>query len=319
MSSAVTANPWSEEALFAKALIYVGQMESHPLDEWKFGFWSALSLELLARAALAHISPVLLAEMKNWRNLTHALGHAPTAKKYSPISISTTEVFARLAELVPAFTEQVAGFCTTHSGRRNSELHSGELAFTSLGTSHWLPRFHLACKILLESMGKDLSDFVEDAKTAQEMIDSLEVAAVKAVKQDVSEHREAWSKKTDEERGQATARASAWATRKTGHRVTCPACGSQALVWGKASGAVSRIFNDEEVIERQTMLPSTFECIACGLHILGLSKLSACGLGDAFTAKSTYPVAEFFGLYTEDDLEEARGQGLDDGDDFNEY
>ena len=44
------------------------------------------------------------------------------------------------------------------------------------------------------------------------------------------------------------------------------------------------------------MLPTTFECIACGLHISGISKLSACGLGDAFMAKSTYSAAEFFGL-----------------------
>jgi hypothetical protein len=70
------------------------------------------------------------------------------------------------------------------------------------------------------------------------------------------------------------------------------------------------------------MLPSTFECIACGLRISGLSKLSACGLGDAFTAKSIYSAADFFGLYTEDELEEARGEMPnypDYEEDFNEY
>jgi DNA-directed RNA polymerase subunit RPC12/RpoP len=319
MTSAVAEHPWSELALFGKALIYVERMESHPPDEWQFGFWSALSLELLARAALAHISPMLLADIKNWRNLTHALGRAPTAKKYSPTSVPTTEVFARLNELVPEFTEEVAGFCTKHSDRRNAELHSGELVFASLGTSQWLPRFHHACKILLESMGKNLSDFVGDAKTAQEMIESLEDAAAKAVKQVISAHSQVWSNKNEKDRNQAIAQATASATRQTGHRIACPACGSQALIRGNPHGTVTTSVNDDEVVQRQAMLPSAFECIACGLRISGLSKLSACGLGDVFSAKSTYTAAEFFGLYTEDELEEARAEGPKYEDDFNEY
>ena len=65
MISALSSPPWSEEALFGKALLYIERMESYTADDWQFGFWSALSLELLARAALAHISPVLLADTKN--------------------------------------------------------------------------------------------------------------------------------------------------------------------------------------------------------------------------------------------------------------
>ena len=67
------------------------------------------------------------------------------------------------------------------------------------------------------------------------------------------------------------------------------------------------------------MLPSSFECIACGLRISGLSKLSVCGLADAYTAKSTYSAAEFFSLYTEDELEEARNEMPEFEEDFNEY
>lgn len=141
MTSPVAVHPWSEDALFNKARLYLEEMESHTADDWRFGFWSALSLELMARAALAHISPVLLAETRDWHNLMHALGADPTAKKFSPSSIATKDVFARLNELVPAFTQEVASFCTTHSDRRNAELHTGELAFVSLGTSKWLPRF----------------------------------------------------------------------------------------------------------------------------------------------------------------------------------
>ena len=72
------------------------------------------------------------------------------------------------------------------------------------------------------------------------------------------------------------------------------------------------------MVERQTLSPSSFECIACGLRISGFSKLSACGLGNAFSAKSTYTAAEFFGLYTEDELEDARNEPPPYEDDFNE-
>ena len=62
MTTAVDVHGWFEEALFAKAVLYVERMEAEPPDHWQYAFWSALALELLARAALAHISPTLLAD-----------------------------------------------------------------------------------------------------------------------------------------------------------------------------------------------------------------------------------------------------------------
>lgn len=319
MTMTVTPHPWSVDTLFAKAQLYVGRMESHTADEWQYGFWSALALELLTRAALAHISPVLLADASNWRNLGYALGLEPTAKKFSPSSVTTKEALARLNELIPEFNEEVVGFCTKHAARRNEELHTGELAFESLGTSNWLPRFYSASNILLRSMGREISDLVSDPAAAQSMIASLEDAAAKAVSQVIKAHAQVWSNKDSKEREEASLQAATWATRHAGHRVNCPACDSRALVQGNAVGPVTTAVGNEAVIQRQTMLPSSFECIACGLRILGLSKLSACGLGDAFSAKSTYSAAEFFGLYTEDELEEARKEYPGHEEDFNEY
>ena len=318
MSSRMNQNGWSEESLVNKARLYVEQMEVCGADDWQFGFWSALSLELLARAALAHFSPVLLADNRDWRNLAHALGNSPTRKRFSPRSLTTIDVYKRLEELVPAFTDEIFGFCTSHADRRNLEIHSGELAFTSLEISEWLPKFYQACKVLLESMDRKFGEFVSDPLTAQQMVDSIEDAAQKAVQEDIRAYRTVWSNKSDEERENASIRATAWATRHTGHRVVCPACNSNALVRGTPSGPVARNVDGDEVVERQTLLPSSFECIACRLRIAGFSKLSACGLGDIFVAKSTYTAAEFFGLYTEDELEEARSEWPAYEDDFNE-
>lgn len=322
MENFVTPNPWSESALYAKSQLYIEQMESKTADEWQFGLWSALCLELLSRAALSHISPILLADSNNWRNLTHAIGIAPTAKKFSPVSISTKEVLVRLSELVPAFNPEIAGFCSKHVERRNAELHTGEVVFAAIGTSQWLPRFYQACNVFLESMGKSLDDFVSHPKQVRDQIDSLEDAAAKAVTQDIHAHAKVWSNKDQSEKDISLLQAQTWSTRHAGHRVECPSCKSPALLQGSSTGPVSTELDDDEVLQKQTMLPVIFECIACGLKISGFSKLSACGLGDAFSETTIYTAAEFFDLYTEEELDQARKEAerMDRYEpDFNEF
>src|SRR2546421_295754 len=86
---------WTQRLLLTKAQRYAEEMHRCERDDWRFAFWSTLSLELLARAALAHISPVLLADVRSdsWRHLFYALGHAPKAAKFVPKSIDISEVF----------------------------------------------------------------------------------------------------------------------------------------------------------------------------------------------------------------------------------
>ena len=319
MKSSATSHPWSEESLFSKAQHYVKQMEAHTADDWQFGFWSSLSLELLVRAALAHISPVLLGDSRNnWRNLTFALGKDQTAVRFSPRQVPIKEVLDRLKELVPAFNDEIFGFCIQHMERRNSELHSGELSFEGLGTSEWLPRFYIACNVLVESMDRKLEDLISKPTEAQQVINAFKDAAASTVRRDIAAHKTVWANKNSSERKVASEQATTWATRNTGHRVECPACGSQALLQGTPSGPVTESLVKDDIVQRQTMLPSSFECIACGLRIAGLSKLSSSGLGNAFSAKYTYTAAEFFELYTEDELEEARREGEEFEPDFNE-
>jgi transcription elongation factor Elf1 len=166
-------------------------------------------------------------------------------------------------------------------------------------------------------MGRKLAELVSDPTAAEKLIESLRDSTAKAVRQDIAAHKQVWSNKNKSAQDKASTQAATWATRHAGHRVECPSCNSQALLQGTSGGKVTTKVNEmDEIVAQQTMLPSSFECIACGLRISGFSKLSACGLGDAFSEKSVYSAAEFFGLYTEYDLEQAREQLYEP--DFNE-
>ena len=83
---------------------------------------------------------------------------------------------------------------------------------------------------------------------------------------------------------------------------------------GTAVGTPTQTLESDMIVERQTMLPSHFECFACGCKVAGCSKLNACGLGDTFTGTSRYDGAEYFGGRGED---EERFAGLEE--DFNEW
>lgn len=320
MTPPVSSREWSEEALVAKAHLYIQKMEDLNPGDWQFGLWSALALEILARASLAHISPVLLAANRDWQNIAYALNLSQTSKKFSPRSLSIVDVLDRLHRLSPEISAEICEFCYQHFERRNSELHSGDLAFERVDVSSWLPQFYLSCKAFLDSMDRDLSDLISDSENAEKMIHALQDKAATKVKKDIEAYKKVWEDKNENEKNKSIERAELWSSRHIGHRVDCPACGSPSILQGSPFGSVKKAARGDNIIQRQAQLPSSFECIACGLRISGFSKLSACGLGDTFTEETQSTIADYFGLYTAEELEDARAEIPDTGfePDFNE-
>jgi len=313
MTTVKTPSIWSKDSLIIKAQRYTDIMRSHNRDDWQFGLWSALSLEMLAKAALSHVSPLLIADGKDWNNLYFALGHMPSSNKFSPKSLDISEVLKRLKAINPEFTDEMLNFSIAHMNRRNSELHSGELPFDGLGTSAWLAMYFLSCEVLLSFIGEDLSVLFgdEEAETAKTLITSFKDKAAKAVKGTIDEHKTVWNEKSDKEKDKLIKQAEAISTRHIGHRINCPSCGTVALLQGSPTGSPTTSIENDLIVERQSMLPSIFECTACGLKINGFSKLNACGLGDSFTSTYSYDAAEYF------DIETHTYEGMEP--DFNEY
>jgi len=292
-----TPTIWDPEALYLKAERYVQHMSAFDSDDWEYALWASLSLEFLARAALANVSPALLAETdKGWASLYHSLGFTPTEEKFAPKSIAISEVFKRLTATVPDFTKEHESFGIRHTGRRNTELHTGERAFDEVKGSVWQPDFYRTCEILLASMGMTLQDFVgqDEAKVAKQLISAAADDSAKAVKGEVEAHKKVWLAKAEKERATLSASASLWATRQAGHRVDCPACGSKALVVGEPVSAPVQRLHDGQITETQEYLPNRLECIACGLKIAGLSRLTVVGLSDRYKKTQVYDAAQSY-------------------------
>lgn len=292
-----TPETWDAGALYSKALRYIENTLKYESDAWEYALWSSLSLEFLARSALANVSPALLADGKDsWASLYHAIGYEPKESKFTPKSISISEVFKRLTSILPEYTKELADIGILLTGRRNSELHSGHAAFEGVTASSWQPGFYQNCSVLLSSMGLALSDFVgeDEADVATKIVEAANDESAKAVKGDLVAHEKVWSTKAEEERGSLMQSAAVWAIRQEGHRVECPACSSQALVQGEPVTAPSVKLDDDLIVETQEYLPNRFECIACGLKIGGLSRLVIAGIGDRYKKTQSYDPADFY-------------------------
>jgi hypothetical protein len=291
-----SAHEWSQEALFAKAQLYAEAMVENAGTDWQFGLWSALTLEMLLRSAVAKISPALVADHQDWANVLYGLGVQPKRPKFLPKSAAASDLVLRAEEIVPDFTREYANFCINHFARRNSELHTGNMSFSNLGSSAWLPMYYSVSAVLLAAQGETLESLFGTtvAQQALEDMAALRDDTAKAVKGTINAHKTVWEGKTNEERETAVAQALTASLRHYGHRTTCPACNSSALLQGKAAGIPRRTVEDDGICERQVMKPEAFACIACGLRISGYSKLLAAGLGDTFISTSHYSAVEYF-------------------------
>jgi hypothetical protein len=205
-------------------------------------------------------------------------------------------VFKRLSAILPEFTKEHESFGVVHTGKRNAELHTGELAFEGVKGSTWQPRFYQTCQMLLTSMSIPLDEFLgeEEAEVARKLIEAAADESAKAVRGDVEAHKKVWNAKPEDERTTLKTQAAVWATRQNGHRVDCPSCASTALALGEPVSTPTQKLDDDEIIETQEYLPTHFECVACGLKVAGLSRLAVIGLSDRYKKTQTYDAAEYY-------------------------
>jgi len=272
----------------------------------EFGLWASLGLELLARAAVSKTSPALLADPdKDQKNLLHALG---ISSSHSPKSIPTIQVLSHCRTLVPAFTEDEFKAASALLNRRNEELHTGAAAFATFPLQSWIGAFFRCCKILAEHQGESLTSLfgAEEATVAEEILGKVEAGVTNNVKSAISAHSKVFNAKDGDERKKLAAEAqteSEMLSHRGHHCVICPSCGCTATVQGTTYGGERLEHKGDTIIVRESVIPTKFNCTACGLKLAGYQELVAAAVGDHFTHRSEYSPSDYYELVDPNDRE----------------
>lgn len=300
---------WEKDPLWAKSKLYFERAFSESRDSPLFGLWCSLGLELLARAALASISPTLLAEPdREHKHLLHALGRG--SERGAKRSIGTAQVLLLCQSLFEEFSADDLKVATALINRRNDELHSGAAAFEEYPPKQWIAGFYRSCKSLVLSMGETLEGLFgeEEAKAATEMLEEIKEGVIGKVKSAIAAHQKVFTGKPEKEQEALQKKAEEEGNKlafQRHHRVDCPACGSVATVQGTPFGK-ERVKNEEDlVIVSQAVSPNSFSCLACGLKLNGYAELDAAEMGGHYTRTTEYSPEEYYGLIHPDDVDPA--------------
>jgi len=259
-----------------------------------------MGLELLARSTIAHFSPTLLAEPdRDHKNLLHALdlGSAKIQKK----TITTNQVLTLCKILIPEFTDELLTVASAITARRNEEVHSGTAAFSEYPAQKWLGGFYKCCKILCEQQKETLDTLFgkEESDAANKILGEIEEKDLASTKALISAHKKVFESNEKDEKLRLISEAEKQGellSHQRHHRIACPACGCAATVKGDLYGRVQIEHVDNEIITRQSVIPTEFNCKACGLKLSGYGKLKAGDVAEHFTHRVHYTPEEYYDL-----------------------
>lgn len=299
---------WERDPLLAKTRLFFGRAFNTERDDPVFGLWCSLGLEMLARTALASVSPALLAQPEpNQRNLLHVL-HRDSEILF-PKSISASLVFDLCCKIFPTFSEEDRKVALALLNRRNEELHSGAAAFEEYRPSQWLVGFYHACKSLNTELGETLANLFgeDDAKFAEQLLAENRDNLKKEILSKIAAHKTVFNSKKPAEQKELIDRAEMLVqelSTQRHHTVDCPACACKATLQGTPFGK-EHVTNEEngEIVTRQAVLPNEFLCTACGLKLTTNAELEVADLGEHYTRKTTYSPEEYYGLINPNDID----------------
>ncbi|RIJ77955.1 hypothetical protein D1871_04530 [Nakamurella silvestris] len=154
--------PYDHDALWLKAKVFLNratdQAPSRSFDEQ--AFWASAALELLGKAALARVSPLLIAEpTEDGLNLLIASGLVKGTAKFTSVSAST--IFKRCAKAFKPFDAIEA---QKFADARNEYVHGSGLSSMTIPASAWWPRFWALAMILITAQDKDLEELVGQSR-----------------------------------------------------------------------------------------------------------------------------------------------------------
>lgn len=283
---------FESQSLYDKSKVYIqrGLENDTPEAQEEFQLWAALSLELLAKSTLAAVHPSLIAETDD-ESILAACGHVFNRENKPLRTIQANVVFRRLNLIIKGFTLDEKNWCTVITEKRNSELHSGELAFSLTKREEWLGKFWRSCEVVLSAQNKTLDDWLgkKNAKAAKSEIAKLHVEA--EIKQRILKHKGRYK----EQYPSKESRKAAHALSKTFNlhkeysddidrviRYKCPACECLALLGGRYWKEDESVDEDSGVVIIITYATEFLHCRICALQLEGRDELTAAKIPEDF-------------------------------------
>ena len=293
---------WSKDALLSKAKIYFTKASSEDRDSMFFGMYCALGLELLARAALAKISPALLADPSSTENLLYALSLKDVGGKQK--SIMTNKVILLCGELILDFNKDLQQVAILMTERRNEDLHTGGGGFAEYNIDNWIAGFYKACQVLGASMGETLETLFgrDTAKEANDIINEDAENIRKTVLDRINARKRTYQEDVEnrpEDIDKVVAISEKEVREKVYrgyHKVVCPCCGNSALIYGKEPMSGRETIEAEEVVVRKEVTASSFQCGVCKLRLNSYAELKCAGVPLHYTNTYRYDPTEYFDI-----------------------
>jgi len=290
--------PYDHEALWIKAKVFLNRAMDddgvRSADER--ALWASLALELLAKAALARISPALIAEpTEEGANLLAAYGLTSGTGQFSAVRAKT--VIERCSRAFRPFDKKEASQITN---ARNEYLHGTGIAFLKIPPQAWWPRFWAQVAILVTAMEREMQDLVGPDRAPvvdrhlaqnQKNIEHRTEALIARARQSLAQR----------EAGTMNAKMVAeWdAVRDRSANLpfvvdeTCPACGSEGVLEGEEeiarepertvdSGEGAYEYDLDYPTFTLTVAADYFSCPHCHLVLNGYEFVEQAGLPSTF-------------------------------------
>ena len=289
--------PYDHEALWSKAKVFLNRAmdpdSGRSFDEQ--ALWASAALELLGKAALARVSPLLIAEpTEEGVNILIATGLIEGSARFTSVSAST--IFKRCQR---AFRPFSAAEAQQFAAARNEYLHGSEIGFITLAPQAWWPRYWALATVLITAQDREIEDLVgpdrigivQDYLRAelQNIEHRTEALVARAIRR-LAQYRA----------GTLPAKIQAdWQSNrdltlslKYSTTVTCPACGDLGALEGDDDSDVAYEYDYDDEAESGfrsawaeiTVPAEYFSCSTCHLVLDGYELISQAGLPETFMA-----------------------------------
>lgn len=301
---------WTKDSLLAKAKVFFEKAFSEDRENIFFGLLCALGLELLERASIAKISPVLLADQDDYqRNILYALEHK--SGNTEPKSITTTKVINLCEKLVDGYDDECKKISLSMANRRNSEAHSGAMAFIEFDSDKWISGFYYVVNILSHHLDITLNEVFNESvvSEAETILAGIEDNLIAKVNKEIANRKSVYD--SDKRNNFPLIKQKiidndviiAQLVHEGYHKVKCPSCENYGTIFGNKSVETRKILSDKSVEVITHILPIQFKCGICGLILKSHQELKIAKLPLHYNRKTIYSPEEYYGTMVSIDSE----------------